>query len=88
MSIHHVCAVHGSTQNNSGRSRRLLICQFAATDAIQLDFRIPPNAFSNRIVRGAALTHARLNGANTLRLRGDVSKATSIFATQKTDKYN
>lgn len=89
MSIHHACAIHGSTQNNSGNARRLLIYEYAATDAIQLDWRMPKNEYSNRIVRGGPLTHARLSGAKTIELRGDTTTATSIFDRQsKAEVYN
>jgi len=82
ISIHNASAIHGSTQNTSGRGRRLLIFEFAATDAIQLDWRMPANGYSNRIVRGGPLTHARLSGAAILPLRGDVGGAKSIFERQ------
>ena len=82
MSVHHVCAVHGSTANTSGRPRRLLIYQYAACDAIQLDRRPPVNEYSERVVRGAPVTHARLEGAVTYRLRGDTRGVQSIFERQ------
>lgn len=82
MSIHHVMAVHGSMQNNSTRARRLLICQYAATDAIQLDARSPANDFTNKVLRGGPVMHARLVGPLTLPLRGAVEANSSIFKRQ------
>ncbi len=83
MSIHHVLAVHGSTRNDSPRQRRLFICQYAAGDAIQLDYRAPANAWSNRVLRGGPVTHARLAEAVTLPLRGEVVANSSIFRAQR-----
>jgi phytanoyl-CoA hydroxylase len=82
MSIHHVAVVHGSLQNQSSRSRRLLVFQYAACDAIQLDKRPPANAFSERVVRGQAPSHARLAGSMVLPLRGDLCGARSLFDRQ------
>ncbi len=82
MSIHHVMAVHGSMQNNSTRSRRLFICQYAASDAIQLDYRPPANDFSGKVLRGGSVRAARLAGPVTVPLRGAVSGNASIFKKQ------
>jgi len=83
MSIHHAMVIHGSLQNTSEAQRRLLIFQYAAGDAIQLDRRPPANEFSERIVRGLTPTHARLAGTFSLRLRGEVGAASSIFERQR-----
>jgi phytanoyl-CoA hydroxylase len=83
ISIHHVAIVHGSTQNNSPDPRRLFICQYAACDAIALDRRPPTNEFSERVLRGNPPTHARLAGAISLPLRGEVGDARSLFDRQK-----
>ncbi len=82
MSIHHVMVVHGSAQNNSTRPRRLFINQYAASDAIQLDYRPPANDFVGRVLRGKSITHARLAGDVSLPLRGSVEKNSSIFKRQ------
>lgn len=82
LSIHHVMAVHGSMRNNSTRSRRLFICQYAASDAIQLDYRPPANAFSGKVLRGGPVQTARLAGPVTVPLRGEVSANASIFKKQ------
>lgn len=82
MSIHHACTVHGSTPNNSTHNRRLLIFQYAAADAFPFEPPRKVNDFNGTIVRGQPPTHARMAGAMTLRLRGDTTKAKSIFAVQ------
>jgi len=84
MSIHHAMVIHGSLQNTSEAQRRLLIFQYAACDAIQLDKRPLANEFSERIVSGLPPKHARLAGSISLRLRGDVGAARSIFERQRT----
>ena len=83
ISIHHASIVHGSTQNNSPTSRRLFICQYAACDAIPLDRRPPANEYSERVLRGNQPTHARLAGAISVPLRGEVGDARSLFDRQK-----
>lgn len=82
MSVHHCKVVHGSLQNDSERSRRLFICQYAASDAIPLDHRPPVNEFSDKVLRGGPATHARLEGPQTLALRGSVCPDSSIFKRQ------
>lgn len=74
MSIHHAMLIHGSARNNSTLPRRLLICQYAACDAIALDYRAPANAYSQRVVAGSPLREARLAGPVTLALRGEIAR--------------
>jgi len=82
MSIHHVAIVHGSQKNESPDPRRLFICQYAACDAIPLDRRPLQNEFSEHVVRGQPATHARLEGAISLPLRGEIGDARSLFDRQ------
>lgn len=83
MSIHHIGVVHGSHRNTSDRPRRLLIFQYAAADAMALDWRVPANELSNRVVRGKPATHARLDGAMRIPLRGDIGSTRSLFDRQQ-----
>ena len=83
MSMHHANVVHGSLRNDSPHSRRLLIFQYAASDAIALDYRPPANEYSGLVLRGGPVTHARLAGQQTLRLRGETGGARSIFERQR-----
>ncbi len=82
MSIHHAMTIHGSARNDSTDPRRLLIFQYAATDAVQLDRRPLANEYSERVVLGDPATHARLAGPVTLPLRGQ-PKGRSLFDAQK-----
>lgn len=82
MSIHHVAVAHCSLANQSSRSRRVAVFQYAACDAIPLDHRPPENEFSQKVVRGTPATHARLAGAMVLPLRGDTGGARSLFDRQ------
>ena len=83
MSIHHVGVIHGSAANESASPRRLFICQYAACDAVPLDYRPPVNAFAGRVVRGRPATHARLEQARRVPLRGDTTESRSIFERQR-----
>ena len=83
MSIHNACVIHGSAPNESGCNRPLLIFEYTACDALPLEHRPPANEYSDRVVRGNETPHARLAGAVTLPLRGDISTAKSIFARQQ-----
>jgi phytanoyl-CoA hydroxylase len=83
MSIHHASIIHGSLENHSADSRRLFICQYAASDAIPLDRRPLQNEYSERVLRGNPPTHARLAGAMRVPLRGEVGEAKSLFDRQQ-----
>lgn len=83
MSIHHACVVHGSSQNNSVKQRRLLIFQYAAADAIALDRTPLTNEYSERVISGEPALFARLEGAISIPLRGNPRGARSIFESQR-----
>jgi hypothetical protein len=83
MSIHHAMLIHGSAQNDSTLPRRLLIYQYAACDAIALDYRAPANRYSQHVLAGEAAREARLAGPVTLPLRGEIKKNSSLFKLQQ-----
>jgi len=60
MSFHHVRAVHGSAQNNSGKPRQLLLFEFAAVDAWPLLGVKDVDEFNGRIVAGGKTIEPRL----------------------------
>jgi phytanoyl-CoA hydroxylase len=60
MSFHHVRAVHGSAQNNSGKPRQLLLFEFAAADAWPLLGVKDLDEFNSRIVAGEKTIEPRL----------------------------
>lgn len=82
VSFHHSNVIHGSTPNNSGNQRRLLIFQYAAADAVELEHRKDATEYFGRVVRGNASPHARLMGAGNVMLRG-ASNGKSIFGSQQ-----
>ncbi len=84
MSIHHAMLIHGSARNDSTLPRRLLIFQYAACDAIALDYRPPANEYSQRVVAGRPAREARLAGSVTLSLRGEIKRNSSLFKVQQT----
>lgn len=81
VSIHHCNVIHGSSPNNSTEQRRLLIFQYAAADAVELEYRHQRTEFFDRIVCGEAMPYARLMGDVTVALRGN-SNGRSIFGSQ------
>ncbi len=82
VSFHHSNVIHGSTPNNSGNQRRLLIFQYAAADAVELEHRKDATEYFGRVVRGNASPHARLMGETKVMLRG-ASNGKSIFGSQR-----
>lgn len=82
MSIHNAMVVHGSLTNQSGQQRRLLIFEYAACDALELEHRPKVNDYNGRVVRGLPPTHARLAGDLRLPIRGDTSSSRSLFDRQ------
>lgn len=60
VSLHHVRTIHGSALNTSNRSRRLLIYQYAATDAWPLTGEHSLEAFRETIVRGELPVQPRM----------------------------
>ena len=93
ISIHHVTMLHGSAPNNSSRSRRLLLYQYAAVDAWPLmpgrvsmpvkDGMADLEEFNSRIVRGEP-TRTYRQTAHTIRVNapGPPTGAGSIFELQ------
>ncbi len=60
MSFHHVRTVHGSAQNVSDRSRRLLLYEFAAADAFPLMGIKDWTHFNRNLVSGKPVNQPRL----------------------------
>ena len=60
LSVHHARTLHGSAPNHSGRSRRLLLYQYAAVDAWPLGGVGDWDAFNERVLRGEPTFEFRL----------------------------
>ena len=63
MSIHHARSLHGSAQNRSSKSRRLLLFEFAAADAWPLMGVTDFAEFNSRIVLGNPTVEPRMRPA-------------------------
>jgi ectoine hydroxylase-related dioxygenase (phytanoyl-CoA dioxygenase family) len=61
ISIHHFRLLHASARNTSGRSRRLLLTEYAAGDAWPLMGVSDWSGFNNDLVRGSATVEPRLS---------------------------
>jgi ectoine hydroxylase-related dioxygenase (phytanoyl-CoA dioxygenase family) len=57
----HTWAIHGGEPNRSQTSRRLLICDYHAADAVALTPPMVPSVHSGRIVKGEATRIARIS---------------------------
>ena len=71
ISIHHTRTLHGSATNSSGTSRRLLIYEYAATDAWSIS-SVNWDTLQTNILRGEATLNVRLE-AMTIRMRHPAS---------------
>ena len=59
----HTWTVHGGGPNRSDRPRRLLICDYTATDAVPLTAPAVPSPHTGRVLRGKPARTARLKTA-------------------------
>ena len=84
VTVHNCRAVHGSAPNWSARPRPLLLCAYAAADAIPITNLVSGSAHGNELVRGAPARWARFDPRPCL-LPPDWSKTRpkSIFEHQQ-----
>ncbi len=83
ISIHHTRTLHGSAANNSSSSRRLLIYEYAATDAWSLPGAKDWDALNANTLRGEPTQNVRLESL-TVRMRNpaDPRSGRGIFELQ------
>ena len=85
LAVHHARTLHGSAPNHSGRSRRLLLYQYAAVDAWPLAGVGDWDAFNSQILRGELTYEFRLSAmAVRTRLPAGPRSAGGIYELQKT----
>lgn len=85
LSVHHARTLHGSALNTSGKSRRLLLYQYAAVDAWPLGGVGDWDAFNAQILRGEPTYDFRLVSMTArTRLPASPRSGSGIYELQKT----
>lgn len=59
VSIHHPMTLHGSSANRSGRQRRILFLEYAASDAYPLFYDVEWEEYNSRLLSGPATSEVR-----------------------------
>ncbi len=59
VSIHHPMTLHGSGANRSGRQRRILFLEYAASDAFPLFYDVDWEEYNSRLLSGPATSEVR-----------------------------
>ena len=59
VSIHHPMTMHGSGANRSGRQRRILFLEYAASDAYPLFYDVDWEEYNSRLLSGPATSEVR-----------------------------
>jgi ectoine hydroxylase-related dioxygenase (phytanoyl-CoA dioxygenase family) len=81
MSFHHPLTIHGSGANRSGRPRRILFLEYAASDAFPLFYGVDWNEYNGRIVAGTPSPEVRVE-ANYIKLPFPSRAGSSIYKLQ------
>ncbi|MDG3439598.1 phytanoyl-CoA dioxygenase family protein [Nitrospirillum amazonense] len=81
VSFHHPMTLHGSSVNRSGRSRRILFYEYAATDAFPLFYKVDWEEYDSRIVAGPPTSEVRFE-QNYVKLPFPSRAGSSIYKIQ------
>ncbi|MEA1648465.1 phytanoyl-CoA dioxygenase family protein [Nitrospirillum sp. BR 11164] len=81
VSFHHPMTLHGSSVNRSGRSRRILFYEYAATDAFPLFYKVDWEEYDSRIVAGPSSSEVRFE-QNYVKLPFPSRAGSSIYKIQ------
>ncbi|TWB48905.1 phytanoyl-CoA dioxygenase family protein [Nitrospirillum viridazoti] len=81
VSFHHPMTLHGSSVNRSGRSRRILFYEYAATDAFPLFYKLDWEEYDSRIVAGLPTSEVRFE-QNYVKLPFPSRAGSSIYKIQ------
>jgi ectoine hydroxylase-related dioxygenase (phytanoyl-CoA dioxygenase family) len=85
VAFHHPLTIHGSGINRSGRQRRILFLEYAASDAFPLFYSVDWSEYDSRIVKGAPTSFVRVE-PNPIKLPFPSRAGSSIYKVQVTAK--
>jgi ectoine hydroxylase-related dioxygenase (phytanoyl-CoA dioxygenase family) len=85
VAFHHPLTIHGSGINRSGRQRRILFLEYAASDAFPLFYPVDWSDYDSRIVKGAPTSLVRVE-PNPIKLPFPSRAGSSIYKVQVTAK--
>jgi len=81
VSIHHPMTMHGSGSNRSGRQRRILFLEYAASDAYPLFYTVDWAEYNSRLLTGPATSAVRTE-PNVIKLPFPSRAGSSIYKAQ------
>jgi ectoine hydroxylase-related dioxygenase (phytanoyl-CoA dioxygenase family) len=81
VSFHHPMTIHGSGANRSGRPRRILFLEYAASDAFPLFYAVEWEEYNSRIVSGPPTSEVRVE-PNFVKLPFPSRVGSSIYKLQ------
>jgi len=81
VSIHHPMTMHGSGANHSGRQRRILFLEYAASDAFPLFYDVDWEEYNSRLLSGPATSEVRTE-PNFIKLPFPSRAGSSIYKAQ------
>jgi phytanoyl-CoA hydroxylase len=81
ITFHHPLTIHGSGANRSGRERRILFLEYAASDAFPLFYAVDWEDYNARIVAGVPTSEVRVE-PNYIKLPFPSRSGSSIYKLQ------
>jgi phytanoyl-CoA hydroxylase len=81
LSLHHPMLMHGSSANHSGRSRRILFLEYAASDAYPLFYDVDWEEYNSRLLSGPPTSLVR-SEPNPIKLPFPSRAGSSIYKAQ------
>jgi ectoine hydroxylase-related dioxygenase (phytanoyl-CoA dioxygenase family) len=85
VAFHHPLTIHGSGVNRSGRSRRILFLEYAASDAYPMFYNVDWDEYQSRIVAGPKTSEVRVE-PHRIKLPFPSRAGSSIYKIQVTAK--
>jgi ectoine hydroxylase-related dioxygenase (phytanoyl-CoA dioxygenase family) len=81
VTLHHPMMLHGSGANNSGRQRRILFLEYAASDAYPLFYDVDWDEYNSRLLSGPVTSAVRTE-PNVIKLPVPSRAGSSIYKAQ------